>query len=88
MLRRHPWIFSGAIAKINGHPEPGETVEVCDSTGRFVARGAYSPDSLGYETDEAIEAGGGGSGGGGNDLNKMFADSDGSFFGSAVSLRR
>ena len=45
LLRRHPWIFSGAIAKIDGHPEPGETVEVCDSTGRFVARGAYSPDS-------------------------------------------
>jgi 23S rRNA (cytosine1962-C5)-methyltransferase len=45
LLRRHPWIFSGAIAKINGHPELGETVEICDSKGRFVARGAYSPES-------------------------------------------
>ena len=45
LLRKHPWIFSGAIAKINGHPEQGETVEVCDSAGRFVAWGAYSPES-------------------------------------------
>jgi 23S rRNA (cytosine1962-C5)-methyltransferase len=45
LLRRHPWIFSGAIAKISGHLELGETVKICDSTGRFVAWGAYSPES-------------------------------------------
>ncbi|MEN8173958.1 MAG: 23S rRNA (cytosine(1962)-C(5))-methyltransferase RlmI, partial [Chloroflexota bacterium] len=43
--RRHPWIFSGAIAEIEGQPEMGETVDVIDSRGGFLARGAYSPES-------------------------------------------
>jgi 23S rRNA (cytosine1962-C5)-methyltransferase len=45
LLRRHPWIFSGAVAFIQGTPEAGETIEVRDSDGRFLARGAYSPSS-------------------------------------------
>jgi 23S rRNA (cytosine1962-C5)-methyltransferase len=45
LIRKHPWVFSGAIAKINGHPELGETVEICDSAGQFIAWGAYSPES-------------------------------------------
>ncbi len=45
LLRRHPWIFSGAIARLDGDPEVGETVEVRDSHGRFLASGAYSPKS-------------------------------------------
>ncbi|RPJ47677.1 MAG: class I SAM-dependent rRNA methyltransferase, partial [Candidatus Latescibacterota bacterium] len=45
LLRRHPWIFSGAIARIEGDPAPGETVEVIDSRGHFLARAAYSPHS-------------------------------------------
>jgi 23S rRNA (cytosine1962-C5)-methyltransferase len=45
LLRRHPWIFSGSIAKVDGHPEIGETVEICNSQGKFLARGAYSPES-------------------------------------------
>ena len=45
LMRKHPWIFSGAIAKVNGRPEQGETVEICDSAGRFLAWGAYSPES-------------------------------------------
>jgi len=43
--RRHPWIFSGAIAEIEGQPGIGETVDVIDSRGRFLARGAFSPES-------------------------------------------
>jgi len=43
--RRHPWIFSGAIAKVSGTPEPGETVEVRGSNNAFPAFGAYSPVS-------------------------------------------
>ncbi|MBN1880253.1 class I SAM-dependent methyltransferase [bacterium] len=45
LLRRHPWIFSGAVADVSGHPEPGETVDVIDSSGCWLARGGYSPTS-------------------------------------------
>lgn len=45
LLRRHPWIFSGAVAKIEGQPQPGETVVICATDGQFLARGAYSPHS-------------------------------------------
>jgi 23S rRNA (cytosine1962-C5)-methyltransferase len=45
LRQRHPWIFSGAIASVDGGPEPGGTVEVRDAEARFVARAAFSPDS-------------------------------------------
>ncbi|MGB9723281.1 MAG: class I SAM-dependent rRNA methyltransferase [Chloroflexia bacterium] len=59
--QRHPWVFSGAIASIEGRPSPGEVVEVVDAAGRFLARGAYSPRSqirvrlCTWEADEAID---------------------------------
>ena len=43
--RRHPWIFSGAISEVEGKPGIGETVDVIDSRGGFLARGAYSAES-------------------------------------------
>jgi 23S rRNA (cytosine1962-C5)-methyltransferase len=45
LLRYHPWVFSGAVAFLQGNPVAGETVELRDSSGRFLARAAYSPDS-------------------------------------------
>lgn len=45
LLRRHPWIFSGAIASIDDALQLGETVEVFDAQGKFQARAAYSPHS-------------------------------------------
>ncbi len=39
LLRRHPWIFSGAIAHADGEPEEGEIVDVHTSAGDFIARG-------------------------------------------------
>jgi 23S rRNA (cytosine1962-C5)-methyltransferase len=45
MLRRHPWIFSGAVAAISDSIEPGETVEVVSSRGDFLGWGALSPQS-------------------------------------------
>ncbi|MDR0982214.1 MAG: class I SAM-dependent rRNA methyltransferase [Culturomica sp.] len=39
VLRRHPWIFSGAIDKAVGHPEEGDVVEVDDEKGNFLAIG-------------------------------------------------
>jgi 23S rRNA (cytosine1962-C5)-methyltransferase len=45
MMRRHPWIFSGAIARIEGNPHAGETVDILTADGALLARGAYSPHS-------------------------------------------
>ena len=45
VLRRHPWVFSGAVARVKGNPAPGDWVSVLDSRGRFLAWGTYSPRS-------------------------------------------
>jgi 23S rRNA (cytosine1962-C5)-methyltransferase len=45
IVHRHPWIFSGAIARTDGSPGSGDTVEVFSSGGRWLARGAFSPKS-------------------------------------------
>mgnify|MGYP002477040691 CR=1 FL=1 len=45
LLRRHPWVFSGAISRIEGNAISGETVDVCDHKGQWLARAAYSPQS-------------------------------------------
>ncbi len=62
VVRRHPWIFSGAIERLDGSPEPGETVEVLTADGTFVARAAYSPASQirarvwTFDEGEAVDA--------------------------------
>lgn len=45
LRRRHPWVFSRGIDRIEGKPELGETVDVYDNKGEWLARGAYSPQS-------------------------------------------
>ncbi|MEJ2513537.1 MAG: class I SAM-dependent rRNA methyltransferase, partial [Anaerolineales bacterium] len=45
ILRRHPWIFSGAVERVDRDLEGGEIVDVFSSTGDFLAVGAYSPNS-------------------------------------------
>ncbi len=45
LLRRHPWVFSGAIEHVEGAPEKGGTLAVCDASGNFLAWAAYNPDS-------------------------------------------
>ena len=45
LRRRHPWIFSGAVAQIEGAPQTGETVEVLTAAREFLAMAAYSPQS-------------------------------------------
>lgn len=44
-IRRHPWIFSGAIDTVSGDPEFGESVEVYAYNGDFLGIAAYSPTS-------------------------------------------
>ncbi len=43
LLRRHPWIFDGAVARGGG--DPGETVRVESADGDFLAWAAFSPAS-------------------------------------------
>ena len=42
---RHPWVFSGVVDGVEGEPIAGDLVSVCDSEGRFLAWGHYSPHS-------------------------------------------
>lgn len=46
-LRRfHPWVFSGAIAEIQGSPSEGDIVSVYASDGAFLAYGHYQIGSI------------------------------------------
>lgn len=45
LKRRHPWLFSGAIARVEGDPQRGDTVEVLSDAGQLLALAAYSPQS-------------------------------------------
>ena len=45
LKRRHPWVFSGAVAKVQGKPATGDTVELHSAAGAFLAVAAYSPQS-------------------------------------------
>ena len=60
VLRRHPWIFSGAIKKMNGEPAEGDIVDVYDNKDNFLARGHYQPGSIAVRIltfrDEEIDA--------------------------------
>ncbi len=41
----HPWVFSGAILREEGTPEPGDVVDVRDVEGRFIGRGFHNARS-------------------------------------------
>ena len=62
LRRRHPWVFSGAIERVDGQAQAGATVEIVASSGDFCGRGAYSPTSQirariwTFEESEAIDA--------------------------------
>ena len=43
LLRRHPWVFDGAIA--TGAGDAGETVRIESTSGQFLGWAAYSPQS-------------------------------------------
>ncbi|MGF1681224.1 class I SAM-dependent methyltransferase [Photobacterium minamisatsumaniensis] len=61
LRRRHPWVFSRGIQRIEGKPSLGETVDVFDNKGEWLARGAFSPQSQirvrvwTFERNEAID---------------------------------
>lgn len=61
LKRRHPWIFSGAIKNTQGQAELGETVDVLDHQGNWLAKAAWSPSSQirarvwSFQQDEVID---------------------------------
>ncbi|MEW6996953.1 class I SAM-dependent methyltransferase [Colwelliaceae bacterium BS250] len=61
LLRRHPWIFSKAVNKVIGNPLSGDTVDIYDSKGNWIAKGSYSANSQirvrvwTFNQDEAID---------------------------------
>ncbi len=61
LLRRHPWIFSGAVEYIEAETEPreGDIVDICTRQGDFIARGHYQIGSIAVRVltfaDEAID---------------------------------
>jgi len=45
LRRRHPWIFSGALERVEGTPASGDTVQVRSRDGETLALAAWSPES-------------------------------------------
>ncbi len=41
----HPWVFAGAIQRVEGDPQPGAEVQVRSFEGKFIGRGLYNPNS-------------------------------------------
>jgi len=62
LRRRHPWVFSGAIERLEGEAAAGATVELVSSSGESLGRGAYSPASQirarvwTFEPGESVDA--------------------------------
>ncbi len=61
LLRRHPWIFAGAIDKTNDAAS-GDIVKVCAHDGKYLATAAFSAASqiaarvLSFDENETIDA--------------------------------
>ena len=62
LLRRHPWIFSGAVKSVDAGAASGDVVRVQADDGRFLATAAYSEKSqiiarvLSFDEHEVIDA--------------------------------
>jgi len=62
LLRRHPWIFSGAVHHMEEEPASGATVDLFSFDKQFLARAAYSPHSQirarvwTFDSNETVDA--------------------------------
>ena len=45
VFRRHPWLFAGSVAHLNGRARTGDTVEIVSDRGDVLAKAAFSPKS-------------------------------------------
>lgn len=61
IIQRHPWIFSGAIAGVEGHVDDGGIADIVDDDGAWLARAYVNRASqiaarvLTWREDEAID---------------------------------
>jgi 23S rRNA (cytosine1962-C5)-methyltransferase len=61
LRQRHPWIFSGAVERVDGDPALGDTVAIVADDGAWLASAAYSPASQirarvwSFDADESID---------------------------------
>lgn len=46
LLRRHPWVFSGAVKRVVGEPQEGDLVDVVSPQGEWMAAGHYQNESI------------------------------------------
>ena len=44
----HPWVFSGAVAKVEGDPAPGDIVLAADSVGRSLGLGFFNTGDIAF----------------------------------------
>ncbi|RUO55629.1 class I SAM-dependent rRNA methyltransferase [Pseudidiomarina homiensis] len=62
LRRLHPWVFSGAIEKVKGTPQLGDTVSIHSAEGDWLGYGAWSPQSQirvrvwSFQQQESIDA--------------------------------
>src|SRR5262245_7216927 len=60
--QRHPWIFSGAVARVQGYVGHGDAVDICDAAGEWLARGTWSSGSqirvrlFTWQADEPLDS--------------------------------
>jgi 23S rRNA (cytosine1962-C5)-methyltransferase len=58
---RHPWVYAGAVASVEGDPADGDEVDVYSHGGTFIARGLYNSQSririrlYSWDADEALD---------------------------------
>ncbi|WP_374687936.1 class I SAM-dependent rRNA methyltransferase [Promineifilum sp.] len=58
---RHPWVFSGAIARMTGSPQPGDLVAIANHRGAALGTAYYNPKSqiqariLSWDPAESID---------------------------------
>lgn len=62
LRQRHPWLFSGAIARAEGRPGPGQVVEVMAADGGWLAWAEFNPVSqiraraFAWEQEQVVDA--------------------------------
>jgi 23S rRNA (cytosine1962-C5)-methyltransferase len=60
---RHPWVYAGAIAAVEGEPGDGAAVDLLSHAGHFIARGLYNSRSkirvrlYGWSPEVPLDAG-------------------------------
>lgn len=61
VVQRHPWVFSGAVARVQGYVGHGDAIDVCAASGEWLARGTWSSGSqirarlFSWEPNEPID---------------------------------